>query len=333
MPPEINELFDICRQLGPRADYFQGGGGNISVKVDEMMYIKASGRRIDSVTSEGGLAKVLHSPIKEFYEGLDQKVDTTELITMNSEIVLKNTINGLGGTAVTKPSMEVGFHSLLGKFVIHSHSVYANILNCTEDGDEVLRKMFPGIVIIPYELPGAPLTVALSQKVNAGSTASIFLTNHGLIVSAENGSAAHQLHEAINAKLRQQLDITTPYPKVKVRKGRDGIYESGSVYLFNLESELRETSIDDNLLFPDQAVYMNKVTYNNKVQGDINFCNGKIRYSDNLTDALAREETLIAWVYITRQAKRLGLRLRPLSTADKYAISGLESEKYRKNVH
>jgi len=54
-----------------------------------------------------------------------------------------NSITLLQGMEEKRPSVEVGFHSFLSRCVIHTHSVYANLLCCSEEGrgiaDEILH--------------------------------------------------------------------------------------------------------------------------------------------------------------------------------------------------
>lgn len=327
MLPDIGRLLDLCRRIGTRADYFQGGGGNVSVKIGDDMWIKASGRRIDDTSAESDLARVSYLPIKDFYQTLRPSIDTADLIATNGEIVSSNTKTEAGDALRLRPSMEVGFHSLLDKFVIHSHSVYANILNCAVEGADIITDLFPKALIVPYELPGAPLTRAIMRHMNDRRSAVIFLANHGLIVSSDDGDIVSELHETVNERLRQRLGIQEQYPVVTINRTASGTFESASAFLKETVSLMHLKDVSTTLLFPDQAVYMDKLHYNEDTNGSTH-----LRYSDDKVDALAQEETLVAWVYIVRQIDRLGFTLKPLSESDRSMIIGLESEKYRKSV-
>ena len=59
-----------------------------------------------------------------------------------------------------RPSIETGFHSLLKKYVIHSHSVYSNILACSKSFEDLTMNLFKKdkFIIIPYFAPGTILT-------------------------------------------------------------------------------------------------------------------------------------------------------------------------------
>lgn len=56
MKPEINELIEISKYYGTNKDYVIAGGGNTSFKVDETIWIKASGCSLAEMSEEGLVA-------------------------------------------------------------------------------------------------------------------------------------------------------------------------------------------------------------------------------------------------------------------------------------
>lgn len=311
MQNEFELFIDTCRSLGSRADYFQGGGGNVSLKVSEsLMKIKASGFRISDITADQSLATVSYPSIKAFFENERDLKDHATLIEANRMVVEANTKHD---SANLRPSMEVGFHSLLGKCVIHSHSVYANILNCSKEGRGIILDLFPQALIIPYVLPGAPLTASIKDALRMDNSI-IFLINHGLVISADSVEEASLLHESVNTKIRTALEITAPYPTVKIIERDNSSYESASPYL--KEVLLSIEKVEDTLLFPDQAVYLDNIAYNegSSKEAKIHVSPEVIRYFASKNMALAYEETLVAWAYIVHEAKRSGYTLQTLSS-------------------
>ncbi len=164
---QLKNLEKISKEIGKHNDYVQGGGGNTSVKLDnEWMAIKASGYKLDQVTSNDGFAVINYKKVIEymndidFNSGIDYEKESVEFIRKN---VLE-----LKGIKLLRPSIEAGFHSILKKTVIHTHSVYSNIICCCKEGEGLLRKIFNntniGFIWIPYIKPGFSLSYYIMNK-------------------------------------------------------------------------------------------------------------------------------------------------------------------------
>lgn len=325
-----NPCVELAKNIGIRPDYFQGGGGNLSYKTsDSEMAIKASGYRIDDIKSDTDLARVHYQPISSFYNGGTSQSRADTYINDAKDIVEANTIHSHGTEKKLRPSMEVGFHSILGRCVLHSHSVYANILNCTHEGPMLIRNLFPESRIVPYAIPGAPLTRLIQSPEDTPQI--VFLQNHGLIVHGDSVDEVMSLHEMVNDCIQTHLSILAPYPTVEIISNGEGVHESNSSLIStapNKTALIQE--LTNHILFPDQAVYFDisildtgKISIQN---------NDSLYYACPYAEALALEETLAAYLYIKEVAKRANLSLKHLSDADRGDIANLEAEKHRKNV-
>lgn len=215
----------ISRTIGADPAHVQGGGGNTSVKLDDRrMAIKASGVRLDGVTESGGFAVVDHRAIADRLRA--GEIDDAGFARSIQEAVLE---------PGSRPSIETGLHALLGRFVIHTHPVYVNVLTCAEEGERLSARIWPGRVWVPYAAPGRGLVHALRQAA-AGSSAGapIFLQSHGLIVAGETEAAVLALHEEVNARCRDAVCAG------------EFVADAGASDLEALGGEA---------LFPDQIVY------------------------------------------------------------------------------
>lgn len=225
MVADLQTLVTISRQLGSEVGYIQGGGGNTSLKVtDDEMYIKASGRSLAEVDAEHGFLAVNWRKVKAGLSTCETEEAYSELLAESS----------FSADKTVRPSIETGFHALLGRCVVHSHSVWSNILNCSEEGQAIVSKLFPNALWIEYETPGLHLTKAIMARVGEPEQQILFLQNHGLIVWADDERKAWILHQSVNDKIREQFDGGLQFP----------IADTGIPLLFR-----------DGLLFPDQAVY------------------------------------------------------------------------------
>jgi rhamnose utilization protein RhaD (predicted bifunctional aldolase and dehydrogenase) len=292
MKQKIADLVYLSQKIGQRLDYVQGGGGNISVKISEnLMAIKASGYELKNLTKNDGFAFVNHQQvnqkISEFSatkKGDDQKFSSA----------VKLAINELEEYPKLRPSMETGFHSLLPfTYVLHSHSLYAAILNCSKEGHKIAQELFSEMLWISYENPGWQVTEAifLALKKNHQTASIIFLQNHGLIVAGNDVNQVYQLHEMISDKIKNFLKISS----------------------FNL-SEIEIFPLDfmkNNVLFPDQIVF---------------------GISSEFAQSEVAHHILAAYSYILRAISQAALEPVFIEQKNINFVANMESEKYRKEV-
>ena len=133
----------VSGTVGARADYVQGGGGNTSVKLDGgLMAIKASGYCLKDIDVDKAYAVLDYVSLRDFYNNTDPK--TLDDVEKTGSERAKASIQTIEGLAALRPSVEAGFHSLLDRFVAHSHSVYANLATCAEDGRAVVARALEG---------------------------------------------------------------------------------------------------------------------------------------------------------------------------------------------
>ena len=114
---------------GARADYVQGGGGNTSVKLGGgLMAIKASGFCLSDITPNSAYAVLDGAAIRDFY--LTSEPAQFENVETAGSNKAKESVKTIEGLQQLRPSVEAGFHSILKTFVVHTHSVYANLAAC-----------------------------------------------------------------------------------------------------------------------------------------------------------------------------------------------------------
>ena len=169
---ELEQFATMSKAIGDRADYVQGGGGNTSVKTsDGRMAIKASGFRLSDITPENAYALIDYQALADFYQNTDPAaLDDVEKAGSDKAKELTLSIPELPSL---RPSVEAGFHSILGKFVVHSHSVYCNLAACAAECDQILEEVFADTpytyAVVPYTDPGAKLTFAIPRRASAGA--------------------------------------------------------------------------------------------------------------------------------------------------------------------
>jgi len=152
----MNELVELCRRCSLE-EFSQSGGGNISVKDGNRLYIKASGVSLSDVTISSG------------YSIVDNLLVMSSL---NEEVESDLMAFVLGDCA--RPSLEVYFHSFLKKYVVHLHPTALNSILCSKQ---------PVVNMIPYCKPGVVLSKKIFEQYSGQSI--IYLQNHGVILHAD----------------------------------------------------------------------------------------------------------------------------------------------------
>ena len=198
----MKDFVKMCATIGGMKDYVQGGGGNTSVKLEGgLMAIKASGYCLKDIQVDKAYAVLDCAALREFYFG-SQPADFEDVEKAGSDKA-KASVQVVEGMAQLRPSVEAGFHSLLDTYVAHSHSVYANLAACAEDGREVVAEALAGADytwgFVPYVDPGARLTFSIRDELKRAGDREEAVAAAGLAVKVDkvphfSGIFAGRLH-------------------------------------------------------------------------------------------------------------------------------------------
>jgi ribulose-5-phosphate 4-epimerase/fuculose-1-phosphate aldolase len=338
---ELEAFSDMSRAIGSRADYVQGGGGNTSVKLaGGAMAIKASGFHLLDVKPDGGYAVVDGAALSRFYR--DHEPGQFPDVEKAGADEAKKAAVPVEGLAPLRPSVEAGFHSLLSRFVAHSHSVYANLASCCLEAERVTAEALDGApyasALVPYVNPGAMLTFTLRDRVaktleECGRVPGVLLLrNHGLIAHDDDMRACLALHEDANLRFQRRFGVSAEgFPKPKVTEQADGSFLSNTPWLWErLKGSAHPNSaLMDEPMYPDQMVFFQGTLGKDAM---IDRANGKTIYRTPEKTARTIEETLCAVVFIRETLLKLGLTPISMGEAARQFISGWESEAYRKQL-
>jgi len=272
----------LCREFsGP--EFAQGFGGNISVKLGRgRMLVKSSGVELAKVGKRGGFAEVDHRMIANAYS-------PRRRISEKAASAIARSSRAIG--SLEKPSMETGFHSFLGKYVLHLHPVHLNVILCQRDAGRILREAFPGrkIIFVPYAAPGHALANAVKKKTKAAKECVIFLQNHGVIISSQSAAHCRRIMLEIERKsikhLKSNIQNFTP---------------------FKMGAKNRKAIISAPAMFPDAALFLRNANLSNP----------------------AIAATLSANLFISKNSRLLG-KPRRLSHAEEEALFCSSDEKHR----
>lgn len=167
----LSNLFGACSHR------CQGAGGNISVKDKNILYVKASGYRLSTITEDSGIVMCDIPMIKKCLDDNIEDIDTKP-----------------------KPSMEVFFHILPKKYIVHIHPTFFCKYLCRKEGRSIFSKEnFVDSLYVEYTKPGIELAKKLFSLYKDESC--IFLENHGIILLASTIDTLIQLYTRHETKL------------------------------------------------------------------------------------------------------------------------------------
>jgi len=219
---QIDILVALCRRYGT-SNYVNGGGGNVSWKNQDTLWIKASGTYL-AEADEATLVEVRRKPLGELYRSPAPQ-DTNEREDWAKHIV-QNAVEDSQSSG--RPSVETPLHDLFETaYVVHTHPALVNGLTCAENAESACRELFPEALWVAYVDPGVTLCLQVKQQFEAhvkehGCEPSVILMqNHGLVVAADELSEIDLIHERIFKKLEEtyrKAGIDTGFPEFEVEE-------------------------------------------------------------------------------------------------------------------
>jgi rhamnose utilization protein RhaD (predicted bifunctional aldolase and dehydrogenase) len=182
---EIQSLLQLTWHVGSDPLLTQGSTGNSSVKLDDVLWIKASGRWMaDSLSDE----ILIPLDLLEVRECVRQGMDPAERYPC--------------------ASLETAMHAVLPhKVVLHVHCVDTIAWAVRTDAPVLLRSKLEGLPWqwISYVASGLPLAREIERVLSVSPEANIFiLGNHGLAIGGDDAAIV----EALLAEVRSRLGIT-----------------------------------------------------------------------------------------------------------------------------
>ena len=172
--------------LGQNKDLVLHGGGNTSVKIDGVLYVKGSGWNLDTIEKEG------FSPVD-----LATLIEMASRDTLTDTQMVKEQRAAMSDQSFPNPSIEAILHAIIPfTFVDHTHADAVVTLSNTPNGKEILEELYgKNMVIIDYVMPGFELarhiylqTLALNWKNIEG----IILLNHGVFTFDNDAKKAYE---------------------------------------------------------------------------------------------------------------------------------------------
>ena len=261
-------------------------------------------------------------------------------------VVANNILSDTDGNIFPKPSMETGFHAVLDKFVVHTHSVWTNLINCAQEKTSLIetlrQKTGLQIEILPFVSPGFGLSYLIAKILKENSSIGqnrpdvFFLANHGIISHAQRNEVCQEQLFQIDQAIKELLNIKTEYPSIDLKE--EALHwEPQSSFVNGVLSKYQcQSDFFNQVLFPDQTVFFkDQIAYdsletNKKIQIS---ALRKIKYNCNYREALSIHETMTAYLFIYDFMHSNKISIELIGDSEIDYINNMEMEKYRKNIH
>jgi len=192
------------RLLGSDQDLVLHGGGNTSVKIDDILYVKGSGWDLGSIEKEG------FSPAR-----LDALLALLQYETLSDSDMVHYQKEALTDKSAPNPSVEAILHALIPyRFVDHTHADAIVTISNTVNGEKLIEEIYgENYLIIPYVMPGfilAKVIDEMTQGVDWESLDGIILHNHGVFTFDHDAKKSYDKMIATVAMAEAYLDKNAP---------------------------------------------------------------------------------------------------------------------------
>ncbi|MEM9257387.1 MAG: bifunctional aldolase/short-chain dehydrogenase [Pseudomonadota bacterium] len=182
------------RLLGSDEDLVMHGGGNTSVKGSvtdlfgsdvDVLFVKGSGWDLKTIEAPGFPAIRLAGTQR--LAELDSLTDTQMTQQLRSLML---------DPSAPSPSVEAILHAIIpAKYVDHTHTDAVVTLTNNPQGKEILEKLYPDCLVLPYVMPGFVLSKQVKdaiENIDLGSYKGIILRNHGVFTYSDDAKESYE---------------------------------------------------------------------------------------------------------------------------------------------
>lgn len=245
IPPRLQGEFDalvrLSAKLGQDPLLVQAAGGNTSLKIGDVMWIKASGTNLGDALERNIFVPTAWKDIAlSLKEGAPEADQPAAFLL---------------GDGSLRPSIETCLHAIFdAAVVVHVHCVSTIALAVLRDGEQRIKQRLPDIewAWVPYRRPGAELGRMLLERRSSENVA--ILGNHGLLVAADSVAKAEILLEEVCYKLRLAAASGAGMPPGPAPEGYKPLSQDHVLAQAMTVPRLREIALRGNM-YPDHIIF------------------------------------------------------------------------------
>ena len=192
--------------LGQSKELVLHGGGNTSVKIDGILYVKGSGWNLDTIEKPG------FSPVD-----LNTLISMAKRDSLSDTQMVQEQREAMSDQSFPNPSIEAILHAIIPfDFVDHTHADAVVTITNTPNGQELMEEIYgPNMLLIDYVMPGFLLAKHIynvTKNIDWNTLDGIILLNHGVFTFDNDPKKAYEKMIAIVTKAEEYLEqnITLP---------------------------------------------------------------------------------------------------------------------------
>jgi len=239
-------FLESSARIGANPLYVQGAGGNTSLKLGDVLRVKASGTRLSQAMVADIFVDVDLSRVRRgIREGVADPVAGSRI-----------------GSCELRPSIETSLHGLMPHPVVfHVHCVNTLAWAVRTDAAHEIAERCEGLawVMVPYRKPGPDLTRALATALTERPADVVILANHGLIVGGSDCDAVETLLDEVATRLK-----ATPRPAGAADLERLNRLAAGTGYRPARHADAHQLALSPaavriaatGSLYPDHVVFL-----------------------------------------------------------------------------
>jgi rhamnose utilization protein RhaD (predicted bifunctional aldolase and dehydrogenase) len=241
---ELAQLRDLSARIGGDPLLTQASTGNTSIKLDDVLWIKASGRWLADAKHEDILVPL---DLREVKRHISQQVDPAEVYAC--------------------ASIETAMHAVLPHpVVLHVHSVNTIAWAVRQDAPYQLQGQLDGLrwQWVPYVPSGLPLAQEIESALSARVDANVLvLGNHGLVIAGDSCEQVTHLLSEVERRLaiRPRLADAADYDALdEITEGSSwGLPEDDCIHALGIDL-VSQAILSGGILFPCQSIFSNSTS-------------------------------------------------------------------------
>jgi len=247
--PEDFKLRAFCAQVGADPMLTQAAGGNVSAKVGDELWVKASGTWLADALTRDIFVPVDLPRLRDQIQQQDYSA---------APVVL--------GPSKLRPSIETVMHACLPhRYVVHLHSIQELSILVRDDPEPELQRSLRGAsfnwCLLPYFRPGGSLSEAIAAVVTPrDDVGCLLLRNHGVVFGGETLDHVSEMICETHERLRGATRIVNSI-RASESKFEPGVTgwrspQDRSLHDLAVHPVLLSRLQGDWALFPDHVVFL-----------------------------------------------------------------------------
>ena len=182
----IKQFEELSQEIGNDFSIVQASGGNTSIKINNIILVKASGRKLSNAIDENIFIPL---DLRHILESFNQEIIDHD--DFSFKVLIKTDL---------KPSIETIFHAIIpNKVVLHSHPIDVISIAINKNANKLISSLLGDFAwdFIPYARPGYPVAKLIDKSLKKKKSNVFILENHGLIIAADSLNEAMQLQKGV----------------------------------------------------------------------------------------------------------------------------------------